>query len=136
MGHLIGQAPTDPSVPLFWASLTLLFAYFLLLKSSGRIPRLMVQKKEARPAQVEVDTASWVPTLEASDRRRSHRRGGDPTPVLLVGLDGNQRLSGRVLDRSRTGLRLEAPRPAAAGTVLLVRACPAPADSLWVPMTV
>ncbi len=136
---LIGLAKTDASVPLFWASLSLLLAFLLLLSNSGRIPRLMIPRVGPRPNRSDEPpppSSCWRPSFEVSDRRRLHRRSGNPIPLLLVGLDGNRRLSGRVLDRSCGGLRLEAPRAAPEGTVLLVQACPSPPGSLWVPVTV
>ena len=84
------------------------------------------------------DSASgpWQPTLEQSDRRGSFRVPGSRSRVLIAGLDRNEPSVGRVLDRSGTGVRVQASLPAPEGTRLLVRAARASADSPWVPVTV
>ncbi len=72
-----------------------------------------------------------VPEPAASDRRRRPRRGGNPAPVYVHGLDGERLLPGHVLDRSVGGLRLAVPKPVPVGAVLRVRAWHAPEDAPW-----
>jgi PilZ domain len=133
MGLLAGLVKSpNLSAQTLWAGLSMVLACFLLLQNFRRVFReLADQQGAARPL-----TGPWNPSFEQSDRRRAFRRAGNPVRVLVVGLDGNRRLESRVLDRSTAGLRLESPVSVSVDTVLLVKACTAPADSLWVPVDV
>jgi hypothetical protein len=127
----------NTSNPSLWAGVSATLAIFLLVTQFRRMLRLRWMAAARRRSKArEVVEPRWMPTLTAGDRRRRFRRGGNPVPVLVVGLDGNRRFDGRVLDRSQGGLRIEATEPARTGTTLLVRSCQAPPGSPWVPVSV
>jgi hypothetical protein len=135
MWPLAGQVKSPfLSVQSLWAVVSMALASFLLYQNFRRIFRPRVDQVD-QPA-VRLPTRGWNPSFELSDRRRTYRRAGNPSPVLIVGLDGNRRLESRIVDRSTAGLRLESPGTVPVDTVLLVRACAAPADCLWVPVEV
>jgi hypothetical protein len=129
-------AAVSLSEPSFWAGLSMALAFFLLLKNCMRFFLPLIFRVGGQLGPTTGGNSNWEPSLEIGDRRRSFRRAGNPVPLLLVGLDGNRRFEGRVLDRSRDGLRVESPRPARVDSVLIVRACQAPDDVLWVPIRV
>jgi hypothetical protein len=129
------------SSPVLWAGFSAALAIFLLMTQFRRFVLPFIAVARSRKAQSQAGEPAdggprWTPSLQAGDRRRSYRRAGNPVPVLVVGLDGNRALDGRILDRSRGGVRVEAPLPAKVGTTLLVRSCQAPADAAWIPVTV
>jgi hypothetical protein len=124
------------SDPNFWAGISVALAIFLITKMSRQFFRASADRSDGPTQPSKADDPTWSPSLEAGDRRRSFRRAGNPTPVLIVGLLGDERLTGTVLDRGGNGLRLQAPRPAQVGTVLLVRSSQMTDDVPWVAVTV
>lgn len=133
MGAPTSLAETSTlSGPTVLAGISTALAMFLLCRN---FQRMFLKPRNANTHE-QPATPNWLPSIEKGDRRRLFRRSGEPSSVLIVGIDGNRRLDGRVLDRSTAGLRLDSPLPAPAGATLLVRAPTAPDDSLWVPVDV
>src|SRR5262245_6911629 len=80
---------------------------------------------------------SRAEAADPAERRSSLRRGGPEIAVLVARRkEKAAAVQGRVVDRSRTGLRLTLPRIEAAGTPLYVLSPDAPDGELWVPVEV
>jgi hypothetical protein len=85
-----------------------------------------------------VGSADWEnppPSSRADDRRRAIRRGGLPTPILIVDPKGGRRakpMEAYVLDRSTGGLRLALEKPVNVGGTLLAKPGNAPDGFEWV----
>jgi hypothetical protein len=92
--------------------------------------------------QSPVGSADWespMPTARHDERRRSIRRTGLPTPILVV--EAKSGRSGHaseayVLDRSSGGLRLALEKPYSVGALLLARPGNAPEGFQWVKLVV
>jgi hypothetical protein len=86
-----------------------------------------------------MDWESPIPSARHDERRRAIRRGGLPTPILIVDSKGGRRAKvneAYVLDRSTGGLRLALERPVPVGGGLLARPGNAPEGFDWVKMTI
>ena len=82
-------------------------------------------------------SADWEePTAaRADERRRAIRRGGLPTPILIVDPKAGRRakaMEAYVLDRSTGGLRLAVEKPVNVGGTLLAKPGNAPDGFEWV----
>ena len=119
------------SANTIWTVVATITAFLLLVLMLHRFARESAEELCLTPKP-----APWRPTLLQSDRRTAFRRIGNPTRVLVAGIDGNRHVEGRILDRSAKGIRLESRYPARSGTFLLVRPSNAPPDTLWVPIDV
>jgi hypothetical protein len=77
---------------------------------------------------------AWLPPPKRPDeRRRSTRRAGVPTPVLVADPKKAKRtIEAFVLDRSSGGIRLASEKPFPTGSTLQVRPSHAHEDSPWV----
>jgi hypothetical protein len=84
------------------------------------------------------DWESPIPTSRHDERRRSIRRTGLPTPIVVLDPKGRrgEAAEAYVLDRSSGGMRLALEKPCGVGTVLLTRPAHAPDDFKWVKVTV
>ena len=85
------------------------------------------------------DWESPLPSTRHDERRRSIRRTGLPTPILVVDPKGGKRARAAeayVLDRSSGGLRLALEKPYGVGLTLLRQAVNAPDGFQWVRVTV
>ena len=82
--------------------------------------------------QSPIGSADWEGPVQSNrhdERRRSIRRGGLPTPILVVDAKGSRRgqaAEAYVLDRSTGGLRLALEQPFRVGTVLMAKPSNAP----------
>jgi PilZ domain len=94
------------------------------------------------PAQPPAGSADWenpLPAARADERRRAIRRGGLPTPILIVDPKVGRRgkpMEAYVLDRSTGGLRLALEKPVGVGTTLLAKPGNAPDGFEWVKILV
>ena len=73
------------------------------------------------------------------ERRRAIRRGGLPTPILIVDAKAGRKARATeayVLDRSTGGLRLALEAPVQIGSALLTKPSNAPEGFEWVRMTI
>jgi len=80
-----------------------------------------------------------TPAARADERRRAIRRGGLPTPILIVDPKAGRRakaMEAYVLDRSTGGLRLALERPVVVGVTLLAKPGNAPDGFEWVKVLV
>jgi hypothetical protein len=85
------------------------------------------------------DWESPYPTARHDERRRSIRRAGLPTPILVVDAKAGRRARAAeayVLDRSTGGLRLALEMPVPVGTNLLAKPGNAPEGFKWVKLTI
>jgi hypothetical protein len=74
-------------------------------------------------------------SARADERRRAIRRGGLPTPILIVDPKAGKRakaMEAYVLDRSTGGLRLALEKPVNVGGTLLAKPGNAPDGFEWV----
>ena len=119
------------------AGLIILLSFLLL----GRRPR-QTQREFGPPVLPGMSTGSadWespLPSARHDERRRSMRRTGMPTPILVVDAKGGRRAwDAYVLDRSSGGLRLALEKPCTVGSILLARPSNAPEGFEWVRVTV
>ncbi len=76
-----------------------------------------------------------LPNVRNDERRRSIRRGGLPTPIIVIDSKGGKKAKASeayVLDRSTGGLRLALERPVQVGSLLLAKPGNAPEGFQWV----
>jgi hypothetical protein len=81
------------------------------------------------------DWESPIATARNDERRRSIRRGGLPTPILVIDSKGGRKAKASeayVLDRSTGGLRLALERPVQVGSTMLAKPGNAPVGFEWV----
>jgi len=81
------------------------------------------------------DWENAFPAARHDERRRSIRRGGLPTPILIVDSKGGRRARAEeayVLDRSTGGLRLATEKPVSVGSTMLAKPGNAPEGFEWV----
>jgi len=135
-----GVDVADPALLLaIAAGLVVLLA--LLLLGRRRQPAHEFRAPVMLPS-TGIGTADWEspnPSARHDERRRSIRRTGLPTPILIVDPKGGKRAPAAeayVLDRSSGGLRLALEKPYAVGLVLLTKPSNAPDDFQWVKVTV
>jgi hypothetical protein len=134
---LSGLSATDPSLWLALGSGLVVILVFLLLGRRGkgfRGPVVLTTAPAASP-----DWEAPHPLARHDERRRSIRRGGLPTPILVVDSKGGKRAKATeayVLDRSTGGLRLALERAFPAGSALLAKPGNAPEGFEWVKLVV
>jgi hypothetical protein len=130
-----GLSVGDPSLWLALAAgLTVILVFLFASRRSRR----------GHPVVLPTGTAGspdWdsPPTARHDERRRSIRRGGLPTPILVVDAKGGKRAKASeayVLDRSTGGLRLALEKPVPVGTNLLAKPGNAPEGFEWVKLTI
>jgi hypothetical protein len=125
---------SDPALWLALAAGLAVVLVFLLLGRGRRGGALVLP----------TGAAGWhdwenPPTARHDERRRSIRRAGLPTPILVVDAKGGKRARSSeayVLDRSTGGLRLALERPVPVGTNLLAKPGNAPEGFQWVKLTI
>ena len=131
--------------PAVWVGVVaaVLAMQLLWLLTRRRQPpnRLFDLNPANRPSDSTIIRAlDWTPPPElgqGGERRRSTRRVGVPTAVLLVDRQqGRNTQAAYVLDRSTGGLRLAVQNAFPQGTTLEVRAENAPEGTPWVPVSV
>jgi len=128
----------NAAVLLIVGALLLVVLWFLLI---GRRPR-QTPREFGPPALpgTTFGSADWespLPGARHDDRRRSIRRTGMPTPILVVeAKSGRRAWDAYVLDRSSGGLRLALEKPCTVGSLLLARPSNAPEGFEWVKLTV
>jgi hypothetical protein len=87
--------------------------------------------------QASVGSPSWeslVPSARHDERRRAIRRGGLPSPILILDPKSSRRaktVEAYVLDRSTGGLRLALERPVNVGSTMLAKPSNAPEGFDW-----
>jgi hypothetical protein len=134
---LSGLTATDPSLWLaLGAGLVVILVFLVLGRRNKRFagPVVLPATPAASP-----DWEAPHPLARHDERRRSIRRGGLPTPILVVDSKGAKRAKATeayVLDRSSGGLRLALERAFPAGSTLLARPGNAPDGFEWVKLVV
>src|SRR4051812_16838255 len=130
---LSGLSATDPSLWLALGSGLVVILVFLLLGRRGKRFRGPVVLDAAPSASP--DWEAPHPLARHDERRRSIRRGGLPTPILVVDSKGGKRAKATeayVLDRSTGGLRLGPERALPAGSTPPAQAGQGPQGVAWV----
>jgi hypothetical protein len=135
---LSGLSATDPSLWLALGSGLFVILVFLILgrrkAKRFRAPVVLPAAPAASP-----DWGAPHPMARHDERRRSIRRGGLPTPILVMDAKGGKRAKATeayVLDRSSGGLRLALERAFPAGSSLLAKPGNAPEGFEWVKLVV
>lgn len=121
--------------PAIWlaagAGMTVLLGFFFFTRRSRRAAGPVVLPLGSN-SSIDWEGGS---TARHDERRRAIRRGGLPTPILIVDPKAGKRAKASeayVLDRSTGGLRLAMERPVQVGSVLLAKPGNAPDDFEWV----
>jgi hypothetical protein len=131
------MSATDPSLWLALGAGLVVILVFLVLGRRGKRfdgPVVLPSTPAASP-----DWEAPHPLARHDERRRSIRRGGLPTPILVVDSKNVKRAKATeayVLDRSTGGLRLALERAFPAGTTLLAKPGNAPEGFEWVKLVV
>ena len=131
------MSATDPSLWLALGAGLVVILVFLILGRRGKKfdgPVVLPESPAASP-----DWEAPHPLARHDERRRSIRRGGLPTPILVVDSKGGKRAKATeayVLDRSTGGLRLALERAFPAGSTLLAKPGNAPEGFEWVKLVV
>jgi len=133
-----GFSATDPSLWLALAAGLVVILIFLVLgrrnaKKSGG-PVVLPSAPLASP-----EWEAAHPMARHDERRRSIRRGGLPTPILVIDSKAGKRIKATeayVLDRSSGGLRLALEKAFPAGSLLLAKPGNAPEGFEWVKLVV
>ncbi|HKA08457.1 MAG TPA: PilZ domain-containing protein, partial [Gemmataceae bacterium] len=119
------------------AGLIILLSFLLLGRRPRRTPR------EFEPPILPgtpAGSGDWESPLLAArhdERRRSTRRSGMPTPILVVDAKGGRHAwDAYVLDRSAGGIRIALEKSCPVGSMLLARPSNAPEGFEWVKVTV
>lgn len=100
------------------------------------------RKRQNGPVVLPSGSPDWDGPMESirhDERRRSIRRGGLPTPIMVIDSKAGKRAKAAeayVLDRSTGGLRLALERPVAVGSLLLAKPGNAPDGFEWVKITI
>lgn len=133
---LSGLSATDPSLWLALGAGLVVIMTFLFLGRRKRFrgPVILPSDPAASP-----DWEALPPLARHDERRRSIRRGGLPTPILIVDAKGGRRAKATeayVLDRSSGGLRLALERGFPVGTAMLAKPGNAPDGFEWVKLVV
>jgi PilZ domain len=124
------------SDPALWLALGAGLAVLLSFLFLGRRGHPRGRGPIVLPTQA-AGSADWesLPAARADERRRAIRRGGLPTPILIVDPKAGRRakaLEAYVLDRSTGGLRLALEKPVNVGGTLLAKPGNAPDGFEWV----
>jgi hypothetical protein len=133
---LSGLSASDPSL---WLALGAGFAVILVFLFLGRRRRFRGPVVLPSAPAGSADWEALPPLARHDERRRSIRRGGLPTPILVVDSKGGKRARATeayVLDRSSGGLRLALERSFPAGAALLAKPGNAPEGFEWVKLVV
>ena len=131
------MSATDPSLWLALGAGLVVILVFLILGRRGKKfhgPVVLPSSPAASP-----DWEAPHPLARHDERRRSIRRGGLPTPILVVDAKAGKRAKATeayVLDRSSGGLRLALERAFPAGSTLLAKPGNAPEGFEWVKLVV
>jgi len=135
---LSGLSATDPSLWLALGAGLVVILVFLVLgrRNAKRFqgPVVLPSAPAASP-----DWEAPHPLARHDERRRSIRRGGLPTPILVIDSKAGKRAKATeayVLDRSSGGLRLALERAFPAGSLLLAKPGNAPEGFEWVKLVV
>jgi hypothetical protein len=133
---LSGLSATDPSLWLALAAglVTVLVFLFLGRRNRHFAPAIAATGPVASP-----DWEGLPPLARHDERRRAIRRGGLPTPILVIDSKGGRRAKASeayVLDRSTGGLRLALERGFPVGATLLAKPGNAPEGFEWVKLVV
>jgi hypothetical protein len=100
------------------------------------------RRRRSEPVVLPNGSPDWegpLPSVRHDERRRSIRRGGLPTPIMVVDSKAGKRAKAAeayVLDRSTGGLRLALEKPVAVGALLLAKPGNAPDGFEWVKITI
>jgi hypothetical protein len=124
--------------PALWLAVAAGLAVILAFLFFGRRrPPARFRGPAAQP-HTPVGSADWEnppASARADERRRAIRRGGLPTPILIVDPKAGRRakaMEAYVLDRSTGGLRLALEKPVNVGGTLLAKPGNAPDGFEWV----
>lgn len=133
---LSNLSATDPALWLALGAGLVVVLTFLFLGRRKRFrgPVVLPPDPVASP-----DWEALPPLARHDERRRSIRRGGLPTPILVVDSKGGRRAKATeayVLDRSTGGLRLALEHGFPVGSTLLARPGNAPEGFEWVKLVV
>jgi hypothetical protein len=104
-----------------------------ILRSRGLLSRMNAARLPATPPPTVAKPA--VASTSQPERRRSPRRDGKRTAVIVALLNG-KRYFGKILNASATGLAIEVPRSITVGSVLRVRAVNAGISVPWATLEV
>jgi hypothetical protein len=100
------------------------------------------RKQQSGPVVLPSGSPDWegpLTNVRHDERRRSIRRGGLPTPIMVVDSKAGRRARAAeayVLDRSTGGLRLALEKAVPVGSVLLAKPGNAPDGFEWVKVTI
>lgn len=100
------------------------------------------RRRSGGPIMLPNGSPDWelpLPAARNDERRRAIRRGGLPTPIIVVDPKQGKKAKSYeayVLDRSTGGLRLALERPFPIGSTLMGRPSNAPDGFDWVKMTI
>ena len=134
---LSDMSATDPSLWLALGSGLVVILVFLILGRRGTKfdgPVVLPSSPASSP-----DWDAPHPLARHDERRRAIRRGGLPTPILVVDAKAGKRAKATeayVLDRSTGGLRLALEKGFPAGSALLAKPGNAPEGFDWVKLVV
>jgi hypothetical protein len=130
---LSGFTTADPALWLaVGAGLVVIVGYFFFVR----------RRRPKGPVVLPAGSPDWegpLPSARHDERRRSIRRGGLPTPILVVDSKGGRKAKASeayVLDRSTGGLRLALEKPVQVGSILLTKPGNAPEGFDWVKVTI
>jgi hypothetical protein len=132
---------TDVSVadPALWLALGSGLAVLLTFLFLGRRGRFDGPVVLPTAPQGSADWESPHATARNDERRRAIRRGGLPTPILVLDPKAGRRAKASeayVLDRSTGGLRLALEKPVNVGSTILAKPGNAPDGFEWVKVVV
>lgn len=133
-----GLSVADPSLWLAVGAGLFVLLLFLFLGRKRHGFRRPVVLPSAPSGMGSADWESPA-TARHDERRRAIRRGGLPTPILVVDSRGGKRAKASeayVLDRSTGGLRLAMERPIPVGSTLLAKPGNAPDGFEWVKLMI
>jgi hypothetical protein len=123
----------DPIVWIaFAAGLGVILLFLLVGRRQPRNPEIIITNQLPK---MQLEPIAPPPVAHHDERRKSIRRTGMPTPVMLMDFKSTRRpkpIDGYVLDRSSGGLRLAVEKPIPVGTMLKVRPSNAPPEFDWI----
>jgi len=136
----LSQTFSDISIadPALWLAVGAGLAVILAFLFFGRRRDPARFRSPVVPPHTPASSADWETSsasARADERRRAIRRGGLPTPILIVDPKASRRakaMEAYVLDRSTGGLRLALEKPVNVGGTLLAKPGNAPDGFEWV----